>query len=339
VQAETDSIDRKGNMHRRRIHGGTALATALIATGLLVPAGATAAPAAPGVSAAAAANVGQNSATLRGGVTPNELPTQYWFEYGTTRSYGTRVPDPPGDAGRGNSRVPVRADIGGLAPATTYHYRVVARNSRGTRRSADRTFRTQRQPLGISLGAAPNPVPPGGNALIGGTLSGTGNSGRQVVLQSNPFPYTQGFQNAADTHLTNADGTFTFPVLSLALNTQYRVVLPNQPQVQSPIVTIGVAPRVSLGVRRTSTAGRGSVFRFTGSVTPAHDGAEIAIQRLRRGTWVTVAGTIAKHRSRSASRYRKTVRLRRGGTYRVFAGTNDGDHVQSVSRSVKLRVR
>ena len=140
----------------------------------------------------------------------------------------------------------VTADIGGLAPATTYHYRLVARNARGVRRGADRTFRTQRQPLGLSLGATPNPVRPGGRTLIAGTLSGTGNAERQIVLQSNPFPYTQGFQNASDVHLTNGDGSFSFPILSVLLNTQYRVVLPNQPQVASPIVSVGVAPKVSL---------------------------------------------------------------------------------------------
>ena len=46
------------------------------------------------------------------------------------------------------------------------------------------------------------------------------------MLQSNPFPYTQGFQNASDVHLTNGDGTFSFPILSVALNTQYRVCCP-----------------------------------------------------------------------------------------------------------------
>ena len=126
---------------------------------------------------------------------PNEVETTYTFEYGTTRIYGTQVPSPPASAGKGNRGVPVTADIGGLAPATTYHYRLVARNAKGVTRGADRTFRTQRQPLGLSLAATPNPVRPGGRTLIAGTLSGTGNGERQIVLQSNPFPYTQGFQN------------------------------------------------------------------------------------------------------------------------------------------------
>jgi len=159
------------------------------------------------------------------------------------------------------------------------------------------------------------------------------------VLQSNPFPYTQGFQNITDVHLTRSDGTFYFPILSQVINTQYRVVLPNVPAVQSPIVSVGVAPKVSVKTKRVRRTARGAIFRFSGSVTPAHDGTQIAIQRLKGTTWVTISGTISKHRSSAFSRYRKSVRLRRGGTFRVFAGTNDGDHVESVSRSVKLRVR
>jgi hypothetical protein len=325
-------------MKRRRIHGGTGIATLLIAAGLLVPAGATAAPARPDVTTGPAANVAQSTATLTGSVNPNEAEMTYFFEYGTTRTYGARVPDPAASVGKGNRRVAVTADISGLAPATTYHYRLVARNAKGVRRGADRTFRTQRQPLGLSLGATPNPVRPGGRTLIAGTLSGTGNAERQIVLQSNPFPYTQGFQNASDVHLTNGDGSFSFPILSVALNTQYRVVLPNVPTVQSPIVSVGVAPVVGVKAKRVRRTARGAIYRFSGRVTPAHDGTQIAIQRLRDGAWVTISGTIAKHRSSKASRYRKSVRLRRGGTFRVFAGTNDGDHVASVSRSVKLRV-
>ena len=133
-----------------------------IMLGMLVPAAATAAPAKPGVTTGPAANVAQSTATLTGRVNPNEAETTYTFEYGTTRIYGTQVPSPPASAGKGNRGVPVTADIGGLAPATTYHYRLVARNAKGVTRGADRTFRTQRQPLGLSLAATPNPVLPGG---------------------------------------------------------------------------------------------------------------------------------------------------------------------------------
>ena len=54
-------------------------------------------------------------------------------------------------------------------------------------------MRTQRAPLGLSLSAAPNPVPFGSAVTIGGILSGTGNAGRSVQILQNPFPYTAGF--------------------------------------------------------------------------------------------------------------------------------------------------
>jgi hypothetical protein len=325
-------------MNRRRIHGGTGIATVLIAAGLLAPAGASAAPAAPGVTTGAVANKAQTTTTLTGRINPNGAETTYTFEYGTTRVYGAQAPVPPTSVGKGTTRKAVAVDIAGLAPATTYHYRLVASNSQGVRRGSDRTFKTKRQPLGLTLGASQNPVAPGGNTTIAGTLSGTGNGGRQVVLQSNPFPYTAGFQNASNVQLTNADGTFAFPVLGVPLNTQYRVVLPNVPSVQSPIVAVGVAPKVTVKTRRVRKTARGAIVRFRGRVTPAHDGTQVAIQKLKKGTWVTIQGTITKHHSSAYSRYRKSVRLRRGGTFRVYVGIADGDHVASTSRSVRVRV-
>jgi hypothetical protein len=320
-------------MHRRIQVGGGRLLAVVIMFGLLVPAGAAAAPAKPGVTNGPAANVAQTTATLTGKVNPNEANTTYFFEYGTTQLYGSRTPD--AGAGSGNSNVNVAADIGGLAPATRYHYRLVAFNSKGVTRSGDRTFNTQRQPLGLSLTAVPNPVRPNGKTLIFGVLSGTGNGDRRIILQSNPFPYTQGFQNASDIHLTNADGSFSFPLLAVPVNTQYRVVLTNVPEVASPIVTVGVAPKVTLSAKRL----RGNRFRFRGQIRPAHDGAEIIVQRLKNGAWVNVAHGHARAAKGDVSKYSKRFRLRRGGTYRVFAGTNNGANVESASRTVHLRKR
>jgi hypothetical protein len=321
---------------RRRIQvGGGRLTAAMIMVGLLVPAAAAAAPAKPGVTTGPAANVAQTTATLTGKVNPNEADTTYFFEYGTTQLYGTATPQTA--AGKGNSAVNVAADIGGLAPATRYHYRLVASNAKGVTRGADRTFTTQRQPLGLSLNAAPNPIRPNAKTLIAGVLSGTGNGDRRIVLQSNPFPFTQGFQNASDQHLTNADGTFSFPVLAVPVTTQYRVVLPNVPEVQSPIVTVGVQPSVSLSVKRI----RGNTFRFRGKIRPAHDGAGIVVQRLVNGAWVNVkhGGGHARAARGDVSKFSKRLRIRRSGTYRVFAGTNNGANVDSASRSVHLHRR
>jgi tetratricopeptide (TPR) repeat protein len=79
------------------------------------------------------------SARLNGSVDPHGLTTTVYFQYGTTISYGltTAIQSKTGDTYQN-----VAATIGGLTPSTTYHFRIVATNSAGTRYGADRTFTT-----------------------------------------------------------------------------------------------------------------------------------------------------------------------------------------------------
>jgi sugar lactone lactonase YvrE len=69
--------------------------------------------------------------------------TTYHFEYGTDTAYGSRVPV-ASEAVAGNSHVArtVTQDVSGLLPGTTYHYRLVARNSAGETSGADQSFTT-----------------------------------------------------------------------------------------------------------------------------------------------------------------------------------------------------
>jgi hypothetical protein len=286
----------------------------------------------PVVTTGAAADVAQQTATLAGTAAPNGAATTYFFQYGTTSLYGastvaTALP----------RKMRVTAPIGGLAPATTYHYRLVAQNRHGITKGKDRTFKTRRQPLGVVLAATPNPVLFGAPTTLGGTLTGTGNAGRSVVLQANPFPYTQGFANVTNAQVTNPQGGFSFPLLSVPLNTQYRVLMTDRPDVVSPIVPVSVAVRVTTHTKRYH-ASRGVRIRFSGIITPARDGAQFAIQRrLRDGTWKTIGGSAARHRNASTSRYSKRVRIRRTGSFRVFVGTA-GDYTSNVGRTVRIRV-
>jgi hypothetical protein len=301
----------------------------------LAPAAARAAASRPTVKTGGAANVTQQTATIGGSVNPNGAATTYFFQYGPTSLYGAATPTAALAGGR--SAKSVATPIAGLAPFIVYHYRLVANNAHGLSKGADRTFKTPRQPLGLVLAATPNPLALGGTTTLAGTLTGTGNASRQVILQANPFPYTQGFQLVGNAQVANAQGGFSFPVLSVPLNTQYRVVMPAQPTVVSPIVSVGVAVLVSqhVRIRRSRHSAR---VRFSGTIRPARDGAQIAIQKLRRGTWVTIGGTITHHASATRSRYAKTLRLRRGGTFRVFAGIVDGNYVSNVGRSRHIRV-
>jgi hypothetical protein len=287
----------------------------------------------PTVTTSGATKLAPTTATLLGRVTPSRAQTTYLFQYGTTTLYGSATP--VANAGNGTSAVPVIADLTGLAPATTYHFRLVAHNRNGTVNGADKVFRTRAEPLGLVLTATPNPVPFGRPAVLSGTLSGTGNVNRQILLQSNPFPYTAGFQPTANVQLTNAAGGFAFPLLSVPLNTQYRVVVPDRPEVVSPIVGVGVSVRV--GTNTSATRVRtGRTVRFFGTVRPARPGAQFAIQLLRKGAWRTVAGGTVRGSSGGVSRYAKRIRIRRGGQYRVFVAIADGNFVSTPGRTVRI---
>ena len=155
------------------------------------------------------------SARVGGTVNPKKTATNYYFQYGTTTALGIETALTP--VGAGNKGVRVSVDLAGLAPTTRYHYRIVAQNASGTTLGKRRTFTTRRQPLGVSLAASPNPIKLGTGTTLAGTLSGTGNAGRKIVLQSNPWPYTQGFLNASNELLTNSAGGFSFPILVAAV--------------------------------------------------------------------------------------------------------------------------
>ncbi|UCF93936.1 MAG: DUF4214 domain-containing protein [Desulfobacterales bacterium] len=84
-----------------------------------------------------ATGISSTSATVHGTVNPDGESTTYYFEYGTTAGYGLQT---TGQSVAVDSEV--SAAIAGLSPETTYHYRIVATNSYGTARGADKTFTT-----------------------------------------------------------------------------------------------------------------------------------------------------------------------------------------------------
>ncbi len=313
-----------------------ALRAGALALALALPTTAQAATA-PVATTGGAASVAQQTARLTASVDPNAAATTVQFQYGTTSAYGAVTPE---QAVTGDGKKPVIADISGLAPATTYHYRLIARNAKGLSKGADRSFKTKVQPLGVTFAATPNPLLTGGTTTLAGQLTGTGNGGRDVVLQSNPFPYTQGFKAVGNKLVTDAAGNFSFGLQMVALNTQFRVALPDKPAVVSPIVVVSVAVRVSthLGAK---TVKRGSKLTFKGSVSPDKTGGTpIAIQKLNsKKHWVTVSGTVTHPSSSSAATYSKRVKIRSGGKYRVYAGVTNGSYVPNTGTTVTIHTK
>jgi hypothetical protein len=307
---------------------------AVATTSLAMFAPGVASAATPLVTTGGAAQVTITTATLTGTVNPRGLTTSYFFQYGTTTAYGTRTPST--SAGKGGARVAAAAQVTGLAPNTRYHYRLLAHNSDGTVAGNDRTLTTPRQPLGLALSAAPNPVVFGGLTTLSGTLSGTSNSGRPVQLQQNPFPFTSGFANAANAQLTDATGAFSFTVLSVPLTTQYRVLVADRPTVVSPIVTVSVQVlvRTSVTDRRVR---RGARVRFSGTVRPAVPNVPLAIQKQgRSGRWVTLDGSITRPGGNGYAVYGKSLRIRRGGRFRIYVGASGGTFTPNVGRTIRI---
>lgn len=303
--------------------------------GLILPA--TASAAQPVVRTGGSTSITTTTAIINGTVDANRAETTYHFEYGPTLAYGATTA--PASAGARGRAVAVSAEIISLAPGTRYHYRLVARNRDGVDRGADRVLRTRNEPLGLSLEAVPNPVtPPGAPTQLVGRLSGTNNAGRQVILQGNPFPYTQGFLQVGNPLVTDAAGNFSFPILSLPISTQFRVVMPQRPDVASPIVTADAAVRVRAAARKVARHRSSVSVRFRGSVLPPSDGVRVNIQKRRAGQWVTIAHTRARHASARRSRYELRVRVFRSGRFRVRAEAV-GAYSSGASRTIAIRVR
>jgi hypothetical protein len=99
------------------------------------------APQVPTVVTLAATGIGPNVATLNGTVNANSSTTTVSFNWGLTTAYGNTIGATPGTV-TGNTPTPVLANLTGLLPLTTYHFRVTATNSVGTSNGNDMTFTT-----------------------------------------------------------------------------------------------------------------------------------------------------------------------------------------------------
>ena len=81
-----------------------------------------------------------NSATLNGKINPNGAATMYYFEYGLNATYGSATTET--SAGSGTATVSINAHVDGLKSETTYHFRLVAENTKGVVYGEDRAFTT-----------------------------------------------------------------------------------------------------------------------------------------------------------------------------------------------------
>ena len=170
----------------------------------------------PFVTTLAATNILLTSATLNGSVTPNNKATTYYFEWGTTASYGNTTV--PASAGSGNSAVAVNANLAGLTGGVNYHYRAVASNTDGIAYGGDLSFTTgvaivtTTAASSITFSSASS----GGNVLTDGGLTVTA---RGVCWALTPNPVVSGNHTADG----SGTGTFASSITGLSPTTLYHV--------------------------------------------------------------------------------------------------------------------
>ncbi|HEY2056186.1 MAG TPA: hypothetical protein VGH14_19820 [Solirubrobacterales bacterium] len=142
---------------------------------------------------------------LKGTVYDGGGTTSYHFEYGTTTAYGTNVPMPDAVAS-GAGFTPVSQSITGLAPNTTYHFRLVSTDSvEGTLSSADQTFSTATTPTTPPPGTTPTETAPGGGSGTG-LYPGESNPGGTMIGGSGPKRVAKAVHSGGKTLLATTKG-------------------------------------------------------------------------------------------------------------------------------------
>ena len=166
----------------------------------------------PGVEIVGAPERTATTAVMNGRVNPRNALTSFHFEYGDQGPCDANpcAATPDVSAGSDNEIRLVAAEVEGLAPNTTYHYRLVAENGNpeGVSTSADMTVTTRASDAALSHGHFPGPpgsdrayeqvsvAESGGNPVgSAGGFSDDGNRALYVVNGGTPITDNGTFSN------------------------------------------------------------------------------------------------------------------------------------------------
>jgi hypothetical protein len=272
---------------------------------------------APSVQTGPAQSVGPDAALATGSLDTKGRSTSWWFQFGTSSTYGrsTSVKS----AGSNGGTQSVSATLTGLAPAITYHYRLVGKSDAGTAVGSDVTFTT----TGVTLTVLARQVVFGRRITLSGVVP-THRSGEQVVLFAQPYGGGS-FQSRA-TVLTGVNGTWAYiakPQITTAYEASWRGGM-------SAPVSIGVHPLVTV----RQTAAKRFIVRVAGGRSFA--GKRIQVQRRSNGHWSTIKRVRLGVRSRAEFR----VSLRAGtSTIRIALSVNQAGagFLGGTSRAITVK--
>ncbi len=249
----------------------------------------------PAAQTGAAQGVGPDTGTITGSLDTRGRTTTWWFEWGTSSRYGKSTSSRSAGSKAGLQHEAVT--LTGLAPATTYHYRLVAKSDAGTTHAADATFTT----TGVTLTVLARQVVFGGRITLSGVVP-TRRAGESVAIFSQP--YGGGSYRSITTVLTGIDGTWAY-IAKPGIGTSY---LASWRGGMSAPVSVGVHPAISL--RQTASK------RFLVRVAASRSFARrlVQVQRRSNGRWRTIKRVRLGVRSRAEIRVslpkgRSTIRI------------------------------
>jgi streptogramin lyase len=226
-------------------------------------------PGAPTATSDPATAIDAAGATLNGLVNPENGATTYRFEWGVDTTYGNRVPAADTAVASDAADHQVSDILTGLAPNTTYHFRVVATSPSGTTNGADQAFTTD------AVAPAAATMPATAVTAGGATLAGTVDPGNSATAYRFEWGLTAAYGNTAPVldELVGSDHA-VHPVgndlAGLDPNTTYhfRVVATNNAGVtqgqDQTFTTAAVAPVAT-------TAGTGAVTTTAASLKASVD--------------------------------------------------------------------
>ncbi|MGN6872745.1 MAG: hypothetical protein ACTHMY_30515 [Solirubrobacteraceae bacterium] len=279
----------------------------------------------PGTNGSYTQNVAGSTAQLQGGVYPNGSDTTYWWEYGTTTDYGQQTAAV--DIGSGNAAVSVADSVQGLAPGSTYHYRLVAQNSLGTEYGYDFTLRTA---SGTTSGPAAGTIP-GANIPDAGTTgtgtSGTGTTGTGTTgtgtTGSGSAPTTPPGTTTTTTPVTTPPATTSTPPSTGSNSSAYD---------SSPTTTSASAPAGPSTSGPRIAAASSSSATISATVSTGGVGARYSVQY---GSTPALGRSVAGALGGSATGLTATLRnLQAGATYyaRIVVTNAAGSATSAIIR-------
>jgi hypothetical protein len=224
---------------------------------------------APGIGGTSATSTTVAGANVAGGVYPNGQSTSYWWEYGTSTTYGNSLAQ--ASAGGGTAITSVTGTFSNLQPCTTYHYRLDAENASdpGGVDGVDNTFAT----AATSLPAEPTSPPTvTGTPAANQALSAQTGTWPQAACSTASYQWQEQSPNGTYRNLTNANSA-TYTPGSLEAGDYLRVVVTETDSVgsttASPSAAVGPVVATSNPGTTTTNTDTSTTPTVTITTTPS----------------------------------------------------------------------